>query len=127
MSCTLSSLISTISLHVDWPCGPLLVLGLCGDLEIHPESCFVLVNWSCAFAWGVMGTLTRYLTSPFIPMNGLGFESKCMHMRVRLGGYGRTHPLINKPFYSNGLVVGILTVLADRSCDPCSWVACCSP
>ncbi|CAI7753901.1 unnamed protein product [Closterium sp. NIES-54] len=29
--------------------------------------------------------------------------------RVRLGGYGRTHPLLNKPFYFNGLVTGILT------------------
>ncbi|CAI7731073.1 unnamed protein product [Closterium sp. NIES-54] len=29
--------------------------------------------------------------------------------RVRLGGYGRTDPLLNKPFYPNGLVVGILT------------------
>ncbi|CAI7824948.1 unnamed protein product, partial [Closterium sp. NIES-54] len=26
-----------------------------------------------------------------------------------LGGYGRTDPLLNKPFYPNGLVVGILT------------------
>ncbi|CAI7770029.1 unnamed protein product, partial [Closterium sp. NIES-54] len=24
------------------------------------------------------------------PLKGLGFESQCMHMRVRLGGYGRT-------------------------------------
>ncbi|CAI7765852.1 unnamed protein product [Closterium sp. NIES-54] len=30
-------------------------------------------------------------------------------LRVRLGGYGRTHPLLNKLFYPNGLVVGILT------------------
>ncbi|CAI7897114.1 unnamed protein product [Closterium sp. NIES-54] len=29
--------------------------------------------------------------------------------RVRLAGYGRTNPLLNKPFYPNGLVVGILT------------------
>ncbi|CAI7747620.1 unnamed protein product [Closterium sp. NIES-53] len=29
---------------------------------------------------------------------------------VVLGGYGRTDPLLNKPFYPNGLVVGILTV-----------------
>ncbi|CAI7771201.1 unnamed protein product, partial [Closterium sp. NIES-54] len=28
---------------------------------------------------------------------------------VVLGGYGRTDPLFNKPFYPNGLVVGILT------------------
>ncbi|CAI7731278.1 unnamed protein product [Closterium sp. NIES-53] len=28
---------------------------------------------------------------------------------VVLGGYGRTGPLLNKPFYPNGLVVGILT------------------
>ncbi|CAI7927911.1 unnamed protein product [Closterium sp. NIES-54] len=28
---------------------------------------------------------------------------------VGLGGYGRTDPLLNKPFYANGLVVGILT------------------
>ncbi|CAI7831848.1 unnamed protein product, partial [Closterium sp. NIES-54] len=26
-----------ITLHVNWPCGPLLVLGLCGDFVIHPE------------------------------------------------------------------------------------------
>ncbi|CAI7915296.1 unnamed protein product [Closterium sp. NIES-53] len=28
---------------------------------------------------------------------------------VVLGGYGRTDPLLNKPFYPNGLVTGILT------------------
>ncbi|CAI7781231.1 unnamed protein product [Closterium sp. NIES-54] len=66
---------------------------------------------------------------------GLGFESQCVHFGhpnaggcqrstgdprliigkgyrlVVLGGYGRTDPLLNKPFYPNGLVVGILTVL----------------
>ncbi|CAI7904875.1 unnamed protein product, partial [Closterium sp. NIES-54] len=64
---------------------------------------------------------------------GLGFESQCVHFEhpstggcqrstgdprlilgkgyrlVVLGGYGRTDPLLNKPFYPNGLVVGILT------------------
>ncbi|CAI7904332.1 unnamed protein product [Closterium sp. NIES-54] len=30
-------------------------------------------------------------------------------MLVVLGGYGRIDPLLNKPFYPNGLVVGILT------------------
>ncbi|CAI7907575.1 unnamed protein product, partial [Closterium sp. NIES-54] len=63
---------------------------------------------------------------------GLGFESHCVHFGhpsaggcqrstgdprlilgkgyrlVVLGGYGRTDPLLNKPFYPNGLVVGIL-------------------
>ncbi|CAI7813161.1 unnamed protein product [Closterium sp. NIES-54] len=42
-----------------------------------------------------MGALTRYLTSPSIPM------------ARSLGGY--SDPLLNKPFYPNGLVVGILT------------------
>ncbi|CAI7798724.1 unnamed protein product [Closterium sp. NIES-54] len=65
---------------------------------------------------------------------GLRFESRCMHFghpsaggcqrsigdprlilgkvyrHVGLGGYGRTDPLLNKPFYPNGLVVGILTL-----------------
>ncbi|CAI7862221.1 unnamed protein product, partial [Closterium sp. NIES-54] len=65
--------------------------------------------------------------------SGLGFESQCVHfehlsaggcqrstsdprlilgkgyMLVVLGGYGRTDLLLNKPFYPNGLVVGILT------------------
>ncbi|CAI7910262.1 unnamed protein product, partial [Closterium sp. NIES-53] len=64
---------------------------------------------------------------------GLGFESQCVHLGhpsaggcqrstgdprlilgkgyrlVVLGGYGRTDPLLNKPFYPNGLVVGYLT------------------
>ncbi|CAI7745371.1 unnamed protein product [Closterium sp. NIES-53] len=64
---------------------------------------------------------------------GLGFESQCVHFGhpsaggcqrstgdprlilgkgyrlVVLGGYGCTDPLLNKPFYPNGLVVGILT------------------
>ncbi|CAI7804141.1 unnamed protein product [Closterium sp. NIES-53] len=31
------------------------------------------------------------------------------YRHVVLGGYGRTDPLLNKPFYPNGLVVGILT------------------
>ncbi|CAI7738102.1 unnamed protein product [Closterium sp. NIES-54] len=63
----------------------------------------------------------------------LGFESQCVHFGhpsaggcqrssgdpqsilgkgyrlIVLGGYGRTDPLLNKPFYPNGLVVGILT------------------
>ncbi|CAI7874086.1 unnamed protein product [Closterium sp. NIES-53] len=64
---------------------------------------------------------------------GLGIESQCVHFvhpsargcqrstgeprlilgkgyrLVVLGGHGRTDPLLNKPFYPNGLVVGILT------------------
>ncbi|CAI7812538.1 unnamed protein product, partial [Closterium sp. NIES-54] len=64
---------------------------------------------------------------------GLGFESQCVHFghpsaggcqrstgdprlilgkgyrHVGLWGYGRTDPLLKKPFYPNGLVVGILT------------------
>ncbi|CAI7853361.1 unnamed protein product [Closterium sp. NIES-54] len=64
---------------------------------------------------------------------GLGFESLYVHFghpsaggcqrstgdprlilgkgysHVGLGGYGRTDPLLKKPFYPNGLVVGILT------------------
>ncbi|CAI7860312.1 unnamed protein product, partial [Closterium sp. NIES-53] len=63
---------------------------------------------------------------------GLNFESQCVHFghpsargcqrstgdprlilgkgyrHVGLGGYGRTDPLLNKPFYPNVLVVGIL-------------------
>ncbi|CAI7806144.1 unnamed protein product [Closterium sp. NIES-54] len=64
---------------------------------------------------------------------GLGFESQCVHLghpsaggcqrstgdprlilgkgyrHVVMGGYGRTDPLLSKPFYPNGLVTGILT------------------
>ncbi|CAI7891353.1 unnamed protein product [Closterium sp. NIES-54] len=64
---------------------------------------------------------------------GLGFESLCAHFGhpsaggcqrstgdprlilgkgyrlVVLGGYGRTDPLLNKPYYPSGLVTGILT------------------
>ncbi|CAI7863836.1 unnamed protein product, partial [Closterium sp. NIES-54] len=66
---------------------------------------------------------------------GLGFAFQCVHfehpsaggcqrsisdprlilgksyMLVVMGGYGRIDPLLNKPFYPNGLVVGILTCL----------------
>ncbi|CAI7807113.1 unnamed protein product [Closterium sp. NIES-54] len=76
----------------------------------------------------VVGILTWYHSE------GLGFESLCVHFEhpsaggcqrsngdprlilwkgyrlVVLGGYGRTDPLLNKPFYPNCLVVGILTV-----------------
>ncbi|CAI7916115.1 unnamed protein product [Closterium sp. NIES-54] len=69
----------------------------------------------------------------FCTMLGLGFESQCVHFGhpcaggcqrstgdprlilgkgyrlVVLGGYGRTGPLLNKPFYPSGLVTGILT------------------
>ncbi|CAI7868889.1 unnamed protein product [Closterium sp. NIES-54] len=69
----------------------------------------------------VVGTLTWYQSE------GLGFESQCVHFGhpsaggcqrstgdprlilgkgyrfVVLGGYGRTDPLLNKPFYPNGL------------------------
>ncbi|CAI7757497.1 unnamed protein product [Closterium sp. NIES-53] len=75
----------------------------------------------------VTGILTWYQSE------GLGFESKCVHFGhpsaggchrsigdprlilgkgysiVVLGGYGRTDPLLNKPFYPSGLVTGILT------------------
>ncbi|CAI7899522.1 unnamed protein product [Closterium sp. NIES-54] len=75
----------------------------------------------------VVGILTWYQSE------GLGFESQCVHFghpsaggcqrstgdprlilgkgysHVGLGGYGRTDPLLKKPFYPNGLVVGILT------------------
>ncbi|CAI7884008.1 unnamed protein product [Closterium sp. NIES-54] len=72
----------------------------------------------CSLSWG---------------SEGLGFESQCVHFGhlsaggcqrstsdprliigkgyrlVVLGGYGRTDPLLNKPFYPNGLMVGVLT------------------
>ncbi|CAI7886627.1 unnamed protein product [Closterium sp. NIES-54] len=72
-------------------------------------------------------------------LSGLGFESQCVHFGhpsaggcqsstgdprlilgkgydlVVLGGYGRTDPLLNKPFYPNGLVVGILTAGATAA------------
>ncbi|CAI7732400.1 unnamed protein product [Closterium sp. NIES-54] len=75
----------------------------------------------------VIGILTWYQSE------GLGFESQCVHFGhpsaggcqrstgdlrlilgkgyrlVVLGGYGRTDPLFNKPFYPSGLVTGILT------------------
>ncbi|CAI7796064.1 unnamed protein product, partial [Closterium sp. NIES-54] len=75
----------------------------------------------------VTGNLTWYQSE------GLGFESQCVHFghpsvggcqrstsdprlilgkgyrHVVLGGCGRTDPLLNKPFYPSGLVVGILT------------------
>ncbi|CAI7800933.1 unnamed protein product [Closterium sp. NIES-53] len=37
---------------------------------------------------------------------------------VVLGGYGRTDPLLNKPFYPNGLLVGILTSLGACESAP---------
>ncbi|CAI7734197.1 unnamed protein product [Closterium sp. NIES-54] len=81
----------------------------------------------------VVGILTWYQSE------GLKFESHCMHFGhpsagggqrstddprlilgkgywlVVLGGYGRTDPLLNKPFYPNGLVVGILTFVPDMA------------
>ncbi|CAI7886543.1 unnamed protein product [Closterium sp. NIES-54] len=33
-----------ITLHVNWPFGPLLVLGLCGDFVIHPELALLFVT-----------------------------------------------------------------------------------
>ncbi|CAI7865199.1 unnamed protein product [Closterium sp. NIES-53] len=76
----------------------------------------------------------RVLAEVAVPSSeGLGFESQCVHFGhpsaggcqrstgdprlilgkgyrlVVLGGYGRTDPLLNKPFYPNGLVTGILT------------------
>ncbi|CAI7930167.1 unnamed protein product [Closterium sp. NIES-54] len=75
----------------------------------------------------VVGILTCYQS------DGLGLKSQCVHIghpsaggcqrstgdprlilgkgyrHVGLGVYGRTDPLLNKPFYPNGLVVGILT------------------
>ncbi|CAI7920748.1 unnamed protein product [Closterium sp. NIES-53] len=41
-----------IILHVNWPCGLLLVLRLCGDLEIYPERCFLLLLTDLRFLWG---------------------------------------------------------------------------
>ncbi|CAI7910027.1 unnamed protein product [Closterium sp. NIES-54] len=95
----------------------------------------------------VVGIMTWYQSE------GLGFESQCMHfghpnargcqrstgdprlilgkgyMLVVLGGYGRTDPLLNKPFYPNGLVVGIMTAIQRYSqgytfslgCGSVSW------
>ncbi|CAI7748702.1 unnamed protein product [Closterium sp. NIES-54] len=48
---------------------------------------------------GYGGTLTRYLTSPSIPM-----------ARSPGGLWAHSDPLLNKPFYPNGVVVGILTL-----------------
>ncbi|CAI7864734.1 unnamed protein product, partial [Closterium sp. NIES-54] len=47
---------------------------------------------------GYGSTLTRYLISPSIPM-----------ARLPGGLWAHSDPLLNKPFYPNGLVTGILT------------------
>ncbi|CAI7789744.1 unnamed protein product [Closterium sp. NIES-54] len=57
----------------------------------------------CAFAWRVMDAQTRYLTSTFIPM-----------ARSPGGLWAHSDPLLNKPIYPNGLVVGILTAMHTR-------------
>ncbi|CAI7800366.1 unnamed protein product [Closterium sp. NIES-54] len=81
---------------------------------------------------GRLGVVLAARTS-FAQSEGFGFESQCVHFGhpsaggcqrstgdprliigkgyrlVVMGGYGRTYPLLNKPFYPNGLVVGILT------------------
>ncbi|CAI7817665.1 unnamed protein product [Closterium sp. NIES-54] len=41
-NCTVCALY--ITLHVNWPCGSLLVLGLCGDFVIHPERALVFLT-----------------------------------------------------------------------------------
>ncbi|CAI7891521.1 unnamed protein product [Closterium sp. NIES-53] len=46
------------TLHVNWPCGHLLILGMCGDFVIHTELALL------------------FLTSL---SEGLGFESQCVH------------------------------------------------
>ncbi|CAI7829651.1 unnamed protein product [Closterium sp. NIES-54] len=42
-------------------------------------------------------------------LRDLGFRPSSADPLVVLGGYGRTDPLLNKPFFPNGLMVGILT------------------
>ncbi|CAI7733077.1 unnamed protein product [Closterium sp. NIES-54] len=37
-----------ITLHVDWPCGHLLVLRVCGDFVIHTELALLFLDWSFA-------------------------------------------------------------------------------
>ncbi|CAI7883700.1 unnamed protein product [Closterium sp. NIES-54] len=78
---------------------------------------------------------------------GLGFESQCVHFghpsaggcqrstgdprlilgkgyrHVDLGGYGRTDLLLNKPFYPNGLVVGILTLPVSAAEGPITGIS----
>ncbi|CAI7846280.1 unnamed protein product, partial [Closterium sp. NIES-53] len=78
---------------------------------------------------------------------GLGFESQCVHFghpsaggcqrstgdprlilgkgyrHVDLWGYGRTDLLLNKPFYPNGLVVGILTLQVSAAEGPITGIS----
>ncbi|CAI7859200.1 unnamed protein product [Closterium sp. NIES-54] len=100
----------------------------------HP-SLFLCTDTTLLSEGLVVGILTSYQSE------GLGFEFQCVHFEhpnedggqrsigdprsilgkgfelVVLGGCGRTDPLLNKPFYPNGLLVGILTSAAVlRSC-----------
>ncbi|CAI7737969.1 unnamed protein product [Closterium sp. NIES-54] len=88
----------------------------------------------CQRSTGDPRLILRKVTGSLSWGSGLGFESQCVHFGhpsaggcqrstgdprlilrkgyrlVVLGGYGRTNPLLNKPFYPNGPVVGILTL-----------------
>ncbi|CAI7874357.1 unnamed protein product [Closterium sp. NIES-53] len=66
------------------------------------QPCFVFLDWSCDPLFSPTLPMGRTTSGPRLIL-GKGY------MLVVLGGYGRTDPLLNKPFYPNGLVVGILT------------------
>ncbi|CAI7904772.1 unnamed protein product [Closterium sp. NIES-53] len=59
-------------------------------------------------------------------MSGHGFESRCLHMyavaaaRSPGGLSAHSDPLLNKPFYPNGLVVGILTCFSQLVAPYCT-------
>ncbi|CAI7892129.1 unnamed protein product [Closterium sp. NIES-54] len=77
-------------------------------------ACYVAPRRHRPEHWEAAKRLLRYLCStsgmglvPGVLLSSL--DTQTLLGRVRLGGYGRTNPLLNKPFYPNGLVVGILT------------------
>ncbi|CAI7888720.1 unnamed protein product [Closterium sp. NIES-54] len=108
------------------------------DLRLFPTSADRLSLFALSTLLSTSLSVLKTLSLP-IQSEGLGFESQCVHFGhpsaggcqrstgdprlilgkgyrlVVLGGYGRTDPLLNKPFYPNGLVVGILTGIADAA------------
>ncbi|CAI7932037.1 unnamed protein product [Closterium sp. NIES-54] len=89
------------------------LLSAIAQLRLWPEATATSLTPSACISSSSSGACpSRRVLSPVVPPRHMSSETSVVLLgrrHVGLGGYGRTDPLLNKPFYPNGLVVGILT------------------
>ncbi|CAI7840065.1 unnamed protein product [Closterium sp. NIES-54] len=124
-----------VTLHVNWPCGHLLVLRMCGDIVIHPELALPFLTGlvtSCSpplCLWG-FPTCTHLLANsviPFFTFLTLPCSCRLLSLQTLLWHHRPCHPSLPllRGMHSRLLFSGLLRSLPPLPPSPAPlWLPC---